>query len=258
MATCSTKIKESVRQALQEEIDILLFSDSGDVAKHVLNIISKNKGFLLHGTVMKWLRSALEPLGFTSYCNPEPRELEWQRLDGTIQGYTNASVHMFIPTSQCLLHGSFDTDKYYEHAKKHAETVKHFNTLQALNKLSSLTQHTNIQRLFAFQTIPLPLLYMTETLSDATLSSYLLSHRKGRKWITQNVIGQMCVGALNAIRFIHKEGLLHRNIIAGSFRTRAQTVVLSDFTMVKNMSNDFHEYYMRGMLFCFKLGSIVR
>ncbi|XP_060079860.1 uncharacterized protein LOC132559258 [Ylistrum balloti] len=236
MITTSPKIKKEVRRILQEEVSILLFHEKGTVVQKVSAMLEKRSSVVTEA-LFRYLTRTMESLSFSSHSKAfENSYLSWQGIHGTIVGHIHVTTEIFLPSLDSLINGSFDIDTYRQSAAKVSQTAEHYNTLKVLRKLSAREPNNHIKRLFAFQTEPIPLFYMTETLPETTLSSHLISHRKDRNWISDKTLGLMSLGAVKALRFLHDVGMIHRNIIADSFRCRGQTVVLSDFKIVKNIS----------------------
>ncbi|OWF55207.1 Tyrosine-protein kinase FRK [Mizuhopecten yessoensis] len=242
MIVCSSKIKSEIRQALQQEVAILMFHETGTIVKKVSEILKKNTSFSLNDTLLRYLTRTLESLSFSSHSTAiENSFLRWQTLQGTIVGHIHVSTQVFLPARESLLNGTFYIDTYRQSASKVPQTAEHYNSLKVLKKLSAYGPNEHVQRLFAFQTEPLPLFYMTETLQETKLSSYLLAHRKDRNWISDKMLGLISLGAVKALRFLHDAGLVHRNIVADSFRCRDQTVVLSEFSIAKTLPRESDE-----------------
>ncbi|XP_033758904.1 uncharacterized protein LOC117341167 [Pecten maximus] len=234
MIVCGPNIRKEVRCALQEEMAILMFHETGLVVQRAMEMKEKNSSFVLNAVLLRYLTRTLESLNFTCHSTLiDDTYLRWHSIQGSIVGHIHVTTQVFLPSPDSILNGKFDIDTYRQNAAKVPQTAEHYNTLKALRKLSAHGPNKHVQRLFAFQTEPLPMFYITETLPETTLSSYLLAHRKDRKWISEKMLGLMSLGALKALRFLHNAGLVHRNITAESFRYRNQTVVLSDFSIVK-------------------------
>ncbi|XP_069115433.1 uncharacterized protein [Argopecten irradians] len=243
MIISSPKIRKDVRQALQDEVTVILFHESGRVVQRVTGIIDKKTSSMLNETLLTYLTRSLERLNFSSHSSTMGEaNLKWYSLQGCIVGHIDVTTHVFLPSLDTMQNGTFDLDKYHQSAIQVAQTAKHFNTLKALRKMSAHGPSEHVQRLLAFQTEPLPMFYVAETLPEITLSHHLLTHRKNRKWISEKQLGLVSLGAVKALRFVHDAGFIHRNVTAASFRYRNQTAVLEDFSIVRTSRTHSHGF----------------
>ncbi|OWF45103.1 Ephrin type-B receptor 4 [Mizuhopecten yessoensis] len=242
LKTCVEKIKNKTNRdcskALQEELAILLFHRSSNVARNVDRLMSVLGGVCIADKIPAYLQTILGPLGLTlsSETNEScPKTLpRWQELKGYIAGHREASVNVLLPDNN-----TFDLQTYVKSAKLDPTNGRHYNTMDMLKCLLGNDQHPHIRRLMAFQVQPMPVFYITELLPDATLSTFLLATRKEFDWQPLKMLGSIALTCVDVVRFLHERSIVHRNLIADSFKRRDKdTFVLTDLSIASYVDDD--------------------
>ncbi|OWF45102.1 Tyrosine-protein kinase Fer [Mizuhopecten yessoensis] len=229
----SAKVSLECKQDLRENLNSLLFHKRKWIANAVSTLMAAADGrFCLAEKVYPHMKTILEPLSFS--INSESLESQclprWENVSGTITGHKEVSVHVLLPAN-----GTCDLQQYHKSVAKDKKAGMHCNTLDVLRSLLGTEQHPNMKRLIAFHLQAIPMFYMTEKLSDASLSTYLLRERKDRSWLPARTLGSIALDCVRAVDFLHERKIIHRNITASSFCYRGEhtNFVLSDFSIAK-------------------------
>ncbi|XP_069112871.1 uncharacterized protein [Argopecten irradians] len=240
LKTCVEKIKNKskCKEAIQDELMVLMFHRSTSLARNIHNTISSLTQVSLSDKIPAYLQTILGFLGLTlesDKCldgrNPLPR---WHEFKGYMAGHKGVSVNVLLPGN-----GTDDLKTYIQSAKKDPSNRRHYNTMKMLKTLLGDDTHPNIRRLIAYQFQPMPVFYMTEMLLDATLSTYLLNKRSCYEWQPVKTLGAIASKCVEVVRFLHGKKIVHRNLIADSFKYRRHDeLVLSDLSIARYGDDD--------------------
>lgn len=230
----NTKVATERRAKLLDDIQKIMFHSNAKVAKNVIKHIehidmigssSLVRRILSH---TQYLFSSLSFVTHTINTPTPPSDKPvWHTIHGSILGHDDVTLHILLPSRECLSKGKMGN--YKDRANKE-DTRYHENTVEILRHLSSKKNKSQIVKLFAYQLRPMPFMYAIERLQQHSLSTYLRRQRKKEEWLTVRTLVPMACDIVHAVDFIHKEGVVHRNLTASGFSCRKdRTIVLVDF-----------------------------
>ncbi|KAL3869809.1 hypothetical protein ACJMK2_042443 [Sinanodonta woodiana] len=147
----------------------------------------------------------------------------WTVMFGKL-GEIEVKINCLIPTKHCVI--KLFSEDYTSKADRH-QTSDNWNTFEALKKLQCSGGHGNIVKLLAYQYFPLPFFFILENQPNTNFLEWLLSHRNKTTWIRSETLIFMIKDIVSAVRFLHMNGILHRDL------TTCRCVILDQSLSVK-------------------------
>ncbi|KAL3869812.1 hypothetical protein ACJMK2_042446 [Sinanodonta woodiana] len=126
-------------------------------------------------------------------------------------GDIQVKINCLIPTKHCVF--KLFSEDYTKKADRH-QTADNWNTFVTLKKIQCSGGHGNIVKLLAYQYFPLPFFFILENQPNTNFLEWLLSHRNKTTWIRSETLIFMIKDIVSAVRFLHKNGILHRDLTA--------------------------------------------
>ncbi|KAL3869811.1 hypothetical protein ACJMK2_042445 [Sinanodonta woodiana] len=134
----------------------------------------------------------------------------WKVMFGKM-GDIQVTINCLIPTKHCAIKLFF---KDYTSKADRDQTADRWNTFVILKKLQCSGGHGNIVKLLAYQYFPLPFFFILENQPNTNFLEWLLSHRNKTTWIRSETLIFMIKDIVSAVRFLHMNDVLHRDLTA--------------------------------------------
>jgi len=126
-----------------------------------------------------------------------------------------ARITILYPSRYCLQQGI--TSDYKQRVTHKIKNKWLINELDCLIRLHNTDGNLNVISLLCYQCVPMPLFCVVQDNDSTNLLKYLINKKDNNGRVTMQTLLEMCIQAVEAIKFVHGKGMVHRDITSDSF-----------------------------------------
>ncbi|KAL3868103.1 hypothetical protein ACJMK2_040939 [Sinanodonta woodiana] len=237
--------KDHVKEAVCDNFKSLVFHKNRDIRRLIIsktNVLENLKSASFEYVTHQLRQARLSLHAHSTERKKSDNLPAWAMHSGSM-GSQEVDVWCLIPSNQCIL-DRFQED-YKDKADK-SETDAALNTLETLRSLQRNGIHEHVVQLLAYQCLPMPLFFVVENPNGVNLLKYLIFRRENKEWLNYSQLAHIVSDSLRAIRYLHDNDVLHRDITTNQFKICPDSfhVMLENFRVSKITPNKQDLFYM--------------